>query len=90
MVKFYVTEKEMKQFGERTHATAELAGRHGVKVVSVSNVEYNLFEVILAFYSVRLDNSSKKLNCLTWTLIGLTLVLAVLTGFLVLRTLGVL
>ena len=85
MVKPYVSEREMKQFQERTQATAELAKKYDVNVNSGSDVQYNLFELIIALYSERLDSSSKKLNSLTWALIGLTLVLAVLTGILVWR-----
>ena len=81
MAKSYLTEKELKEFKARLEATAELGKKYDAKFTLLGNItSFNPLDVVLALYTERLDRSSRRLNCLTWALIALTAVLAVLTG----------
>jgi hypothetical protein len=88
MAESYLFEDELKEFKERIKATYFLGEKYDAKLTHPGNIsQYNPLDVILAFYtgrlersSERLEKSSNRLNALTWGLIILTGILAVLTG----------
>ena len=86
MSKSFLTEMEVKEFNDRLNAMRELARKYGMQITAGAGMGYNPLDVILTFYSERLETSSQRLNSLTWALIGLTIILAVLTGILVFKT----
>ena len=81
MAKSYLTEDQIKEFAERIKVTSELGQKHNAKLTLHGNVlQYNTLDVIVALYSERLEKSSQRLNNLTWALVVLTAILAILTG----------
>lgn len=81
MKKPYLDENEIKEFKERLQATIDLGAKHDMKFTILGNISsFNPLDVILALSTERLDKSSKRLNRLTWVLIALTVILAILTG----------
>ncbi len=80
MAKPYLDEKEISTFKERMEATQTLGAKYGITFVPHQNTVFNSLEILKAISTERLGNSSRRLECLTWVLVGLTIILTILTG----------
>ena len=80
MTKPYLSESEVEEFKARIRATFDLGEKHGAKFTNPGNISFNPVEVIGALSVDRLDKSSRRLEWLTWALVGLTVILTILTG----------
>ena len=80
MAKLYINEGDIKEITEKMKLITELGQKEGISINPVKYSVFNPLQVVLAVSIDRLDKSSKRLNYLTWALVGLTVVLAILTG----------